>query len=541
MKQNIVKFGNIIEYKSELFLVIDIISDTKIIGVNLSKDSVVSNSSYFLKIGKEFFVDKRVKYNLILNLSYIKTISDNNVKIIDLVKEEKLDLIIRKIVKFYGDIYHNNILLNKNLKRYKSVSGKIIDTKELHNMLDASLDMWLTSGHFNDQFENELAEFLKVKYALTVNSGSSANLLAISALKSVLLGERRLTDGDEIITLAAGFPTTVAPIIQNNLIPVFIDVELGNYNAVLEQIEEAVTEKTKAIFLPHTLGNPFDLDSVHRLAEKYNLWLIEDNCDSLGAKYNGRLTGTVGDISTSSFYPAHHITTGEGGAVYTNNPVLYKILLSLRDWGRDCWCKPGVDNSCGKRFNWQLGNLPSGYDHKYIYSHLGYNLKMTDWQAAIGLSQLKKISIFTKKRNSNFNILYEGLKNLEDILILPESLEKGEPSWFGFLITLKDNIAFKRTDIIKYLEEHNIGTRLLFAGNILRQPVFTKYKIPIRIRNSDLMYSNNLNVDHYRLLPNTEVIMNNSFWIGLWPGLKRQDLNYMVRKIKEFVNLHGKF
>lgn len=403
---------------------------------------------------------------------------------------------------------------------YIPPSGKVLDEDDLINLIDASLDMWLTSGRYAKEFEKQFAEFLGTRYCSLVNSGSSANLIAISALTSYKLGERRLKPGDEVITVAAGFPTTIAPIIQNRLVPVFIDVELGTYDYDVNQIEKAISDKTKAIFMAHTLGNPFNLDKVIELAKKYNLWVIEDNCDALGAKYRGKYTGTYGHIATFSFYPAHHITMGEGGAVVTDDPELHKIILSFRDWGRDCWCPPGKDNTCGRRFSQQHGDLPFGYDHKYVYSHLGYNLKVTDMQAAIGLSQLKKLPEFIRKRKENFKILYEGLRDLENYFILPKATENSEPSWFGFPLTIKESSPFNRNELINYLEKNKIGTRLLFAGNILRQPAFT---------NNDIEYKI---IDN---LKNTDIIMERTFWIGAWPGIDKKMAQYIIDVIKKFI------
>jgi CDP-6-deoxy-D-xylo-4-hexulose-3-dehydrase len=402
---------------------------------------------------------------------------------------------------------------------YIPPSGKVLNEDDLINLIDASLDMWLTSGRYAKEFEKQFAEFLGIKYCSLVNSGSSANLIAISALTSYKLGDRRLKPGDEVITVAAGFPTTIAPIIQNRLVPVFIDVELGTYDYDVNQIEKAISDKTKAIFMAHTLGNPFNLDKVMELAKRYNLWVIEDNCDALGAKYREKYTGTYGHIATFSFYPAHHITMGEGGAVVTDDPELHKIILSFRDWGRDCWCPPGKDNTCGRRFSQQHGELPFGYDHKYVYSHLGYNLKVTDMQAAIGLSQLKKLPKFIEKRQENFRILYEGLKELENYFILPKATENSEPSWFGFILTIKENALFNRNELINYLEKNKIGTRLLFAGNILRQPAFT---------NNDIEYKV---IDN---LKNTDIIMERTFWIGVWSGIDGEMAKYIIDVIKKF-------
>jgi len=397
-------------------------------------------------------------------------------------------------------------------------AGRIYDEKELISLVDSALDFWLTAGRFAKQFEKEFADFLGVKHCLLTNSGSSANLLAVSALTSPTLKEKQLKPGDEVITVAAGFPTTVNPIIQNNLIPVFIDVNLGTYNIQYDKIEDAISERTKAIFIAHTMGNPFNLDAVMEIVKKHNLWLIEDNCDALGSKYNGKYTGTFGHIATFSFYPPHHMTMGEGGALVTNDTKLKRLIESFRDWGRDCWCEPGCDNSCGKRFAWQLGELPFGYDHKYIYSHIGYNLKVTDMQAAIGVEQLKKLPSFIEARKRNFKLLYDTLKKYDEYFILPE-IEKGaDPSWFGFLLTVREGTGFTKNEIVRYLEENKIATRMLFAGNITRHPSFrdVKYKI-----------SGNL--------LNTDCIMNDTFWIGVYPGLTQEMFEYITVKFEEFI------
>jgi len=402
---------------------------------------------------------------------------------------------------------------------YIPAAGKVVDENDLSNLIDASLDMWLTTGRYGDEFEKEFPKFIGAKYCSLVNSGSSANLVAVVALTSHKLGDRRLKPGDEVITVAAGFPTTVSPLIQSGLVPVFVDVELGTYDVKAEEVENAISDKTKAIVMAHTLGNPFNLSKVMELAKKYNLWVIEDNCDALGAKYDGKYTGTFGHISTFSFYPAHHITMGEGGAVVTNDSKLYNIIRSIRDWGRDCECPPGKDNYCGSRFTQQHGELPVGYDHKYVYSHFGYNLKVTDMQAALGVSQLKKLPEFIKKRRENYEKLYNGLKQFVEYLILPESTENSEPSWFGFTITLKENNKYDRNSLVEFLEERKIGTRLLFAGNMLRQPLFTENQVNYRVAGD---------------LINTDVVMNNTFWIGVWPGIDDEQINYMIRQFKEF-------
>ncbi|KPQ39979.1 MAG: CDP-6-deoxy-D-xylo-4-hexulose-3-dehydrase RfbH [Phormidium sp. OSCR] len=397
------------------------------------------------------------------------------------------------------------------------VSGKVFDAEELSYLVDASLDFWLTTGRYAEQFEREFADFFSLRHALLCNSGSSANLLALSALTSPELGERRLKPGDEIITVAAGFPTTINPAIQNQLVPVFLDIELGTYNVDVSQLEEAISERTKGIILAHTLGNPFNLEAVKKIADKYQLWLIEDNCDALGSQYNQQLTGTFGDLSTLSFYPAHHITMGEGGCVLTNSAKLKVLVESFRDWGRSCWCPPGQDNTCGKRFGWQLGELPPGYDHKYIYSHVGYNLKLTDMQAAVGLAQLKKLPSFITARKQNWHHLRQGLHDLQDLFVLPEATQNSNPSWFGFPISVRNTAPFSRRDLISHLEHRRIATRLLFGGNILRQPAYT-----------DL---------NYRIvgeLKNTDFVMNQTFWIGVYPGLNSQMLDYVVESFYDF-------
>lgn len=449
-----------------------------------------------------------------------------------------LDSLLRVLMKSLCYVYYKLVYLPRDKKvinSYIPASGKLLDHKELFNMVDASLDMWLTTGRFNDRFEKELAEKLNIKYALTVNSGSSANLLALSALTSHKLGEKALKKGDEVISVAAGFPTTVNPIMQNGLVPVFVDIESNTYNIDPNQIEEAITEKTKAIFVAHTLGNPFNLDRVLDICNKHNLWLIEDNCDALGSRYNNKYTGTFGHIVTLSFYPAHHITMGEGGAVITNDSELYKILMSYRDWGRDCICPPGKDNICKKRFSLRLGNLPEGYDHKYIYSHAGYNLKITDWQAAIALAQLEKLDDFIQRRKDNFKHLFDGLKKHEDVLILPETYQNSDPSWFGFLISVKREAGFKRIELVEHLEANGIGTRLLFSGNILRQPMFINSDIEFRIKDSALLNSKEISQDQYNKLPNTDFIMNNTFWVGVHPRMNKESVEHMLKCFDNFL------
>jgi CDP-4-dehydro-6-deoxyglucose reductase, E1 len=398
------------------------------------------------------------------------------------------------------------------------VSGKVYGAEELKMLVDASLDFWLTTGRYNEKFEAKLASYIGLKYALSVNSGSSANLLALSALTSDLLGDRKLQRGDEVITIAASFPTTVNPIIQNGMVPVFLDVDIPTYNVIAERIEEAITEKTRAIMIAHALGNPFNVDEVKRVADKHDLWIIEDCCDALGSRYDNKMVGTFGDIGTVSFYPAHHITTGEGGAVFTNRGRLRKILESMRDWGRDCWCAPGMANTCNKRFDWQLGELPAGYDHKYTYSHLGYNLKITDMQAAIGLAQLQRIDELHKRRKSNFDRLEKGLADLQEFFILPKATEKSEPSWFGFPITLRENLGFNRKDLAVYLDKNKIATRNLFAGNLTKQP-----------------YMQGRNFRVVGDLTNTDIIMHRTFWIGVFPGLHDKHVDYIIECFHSFV------
>ncbi|MCP9463759.1 MAG: lipopolysaccharide biosynthesis protein RfbH [Nitrospira sp.] len=397
-------------------------------------------------------------------------------------------------------------------------SGKVIGAPELQNAVEAALDGWLTAGRFNDQFEDRLATVMGVKYALTTNSGSSANLLALSALTSPEWGERALRPGDEIITVATGFPTTVNPILLLGAVPVFVDVSVPTYNVDVAQLEQAVSEKTKAIVLAHTLGNPFDVARVMRVARQYGLWVIEDCCDALGSTYEGKPVGTFGDIGTLSFYPAHHITTGEGGAVVTNNTKLKRILESFRDWGRDCYCPPGRDNTCGRRYCWQWGELPKGYDHKYIYTHAGYNLKMTDFQAAVGLAQLERLPDFIKIRKRNFHYLKEGLADLQEWLMLPEATPRSDPSWFGFPIMLRPGAPITRGELLESLDRHRIGSRLLFGGNLTRQPYMRGrlFRVHEELSTSDL-------------------IMNQAFWVGVYPGLDRVKLDFVIETITRTV------
>jgi CDP-6-deoxy-D-xylo-4-hexulose-3-dehydrase len=446
-----------------------------------------------------------------------------------------LERILRKIVKSVAGIYYDFVYGKKKELEYVPASGKVLGKEELKNMIDASLDMWLTAGRFNSMFEEGFAKYLGVKHCSTVNSGSSANLLALASLTSYTLGDKQVKKGDEVITVVSGFPTTINPIVLLGLIPVFVDCDIETCNIDVNQIEEAITNKTKVIMIAHTLGNVYNLGAIKEICRKYNLWLIEDNCDALGAKYEGRYTGTVGDIGTFSFYPAHHITMGEGGAVVTNKPQLNKLVRSFRDWGRDCYCEPGKDNTCRGRFSQKLGNLPFGYDHKYTYSHIGYNLKITDWQAAIGVAQLKKVDQFIAKRRDNFNYLYKKLEDFRDYIILPKIPKKCEPSWFGFLISVKPNDKFNKWQLIEHLEKNMIGTRQLFAGNILRHSSFVGNDIGLRIKNSDIKKSNALTEEDYKLLPNADFIMNNSFWVGIYPAVNDRHLDKMSVVIREFI------
>lgn len=436
------------------------------------------------------------------------------------MQEQQLRKEILSLVKQYAETAH----AKKEFVPGSSIippSGKVYGAEEMMNLVDSSLDFWLTTGRYNDEFEKRFAEFVGVKHVLTTNSGSSANLLAFSTLTSHKLGDKALKAGDEVITVAAGFPTTVNPMLQYGMVPVFVDVDIPTYNIDPQKIAAAVSDKTRAIMIAHTLGNPFDLKTVMTIAEKHDLWVIEDCCDALGSKYDGKMVGTFGHIATCSFYPAHHITMGEGGAVFTNDGKLKKIIESFRDWGRDCYCGPGQDNTCNKRFGWQLGDLPAGYDHKYTYSHLGYNLKITDMQAAVAVAQMDKLPGFIQQRKENFNYLKKRLGSLEEFLILPEATPNSEPSWFGFPITLKDDAPVSRVDLLKFMDQHKIGSRLLFAGNLTKQPYFTG-------RN-------------YRIsgeLTNTDTIMNQTFWIGIYPGISTEMMDFVVEKLETFFGVN---
>lgn len=424
-----------------------------------------------------------------------------------------------EIIKFYKEKFAKKKFIPG--ETLVPASGKVFDEREMIKMTEAVLDGWWTESRFTREFEKKLAGFTGKSHCATVNSGSSANLVALTSLTSFRLPEdRRLKKGDEVITVAAGFPTTINPIIQNGLIPVFVDVDLGTYNANIENIKKAIGPKTKAVLLAHTLGNPYKVEELATLCKENHLWLIEDCCDALGAKYNGKHVGTFGDIMTVSFYPAHHITMGEGGSVLTGEGMMDRTVRSIRDWGRDCWCEPGKDNTCDNRYGWKLGDLPFGYDHKYVYSELGYNLKITDMQAALGLVQFDKLEGFIQKRKENFDYLYKAFQKLDKYFILPEWEKEASPSWFGFLLTVKDSAGFKRDDLLKYLNERKIGTRLLFSGNMTRQPLFKNYKIEHRIVGD---------------LKNSDIIMSNAFYIGVYPGLTKEMLDYVIKSFNEFL------
>lgn len=433
----------------------------------------------------------------------------------------ELELIRKKIREGVKEYFEEELSQREEFmpgKTKVNYAGRIFDEREIQNLVDASLDFWLTSGRFTKEFSRKIKEFHGIKHALLTNSGSSANLLAITALTSPKLGNKRLLPGDEVITVAAGFPMTLAPIIQNQLVPVFFDIELGSYNIDVELLEKAITKKTKAIFLAHTLGNPFNLDAIMKLVDKYDLWLIEDACDSFGSKYNGKLTGTFGHLATLSFYPAHHITTGEGGCVITNDEKLAKIVCSYRDWGRDCYCAGGENNTCGKRFTQQFGMLPYGYDHKYVYSHVGYNLKMTELQAAIGCAQMDKLPGFIKQRIDNFDYLFEALSPFTRFFILPTATPNSIPSWFCFIITLRQDVGFTRNELVKFLNNNKVETRNLFAGNLLKQPAF-------------------MDINHRIIgdLWTTDYVMNNTFFLGVYPGMTKEKIDYVVSVLERFL------
>ncbi len=476
-----------------------------------------------VKIGNDdLLVGKLPQDYCVLTDSLSSVSTESIVEKAGAVSVRKIDEVLRRmagrIAQKHYDAVHRPDEAFAPGQTYIRYAGRVFDAAEIKALVDSSLDFWLTTGRFARQFEEEFSRFLGVKHCLLTNSGSSANLLAVSALTSPKLGERRLKPGDEVITTACAFPTTVNPIVQNNLVPVFLDVDIGAYNVRADDIEKALSPKTRAIFLAHTLGNPFDLDRVMAVARRHDLWVIEDNCDALGSMYQGKYTGTFGHIATFSFYPPHHITMGEGGALVTGDSALKRLIESFRDWGRDCWCEPGRDDTCGKRFGWQLGTLPFGYDHKYIYSHIGYNLKISDMQAAVGTAQLAKLPDFIEARKRNWRTLYNGLKKCDAYFVLPRTTGGSEPSWFGFPITVKENAPFSRNEITGYLEGSKIATRLLFAGNIVHQPSFegVKYRVSGELKNTDF-------------------IMNNTFWLGVYPGLTGEMLGYIIGKFEEFL------
>lgn len=431
--------------------------------------------------------------------------------------ENELREKIRMLVKEYYDLKFNgaNSIHDKSVVKY---AGRVFDEKEIQSLVEASLDFWLTEGRFSEEFQTLFANFVGTKHAILTNSGSSANLLAISALTSEMIGEKRLKQGDEVISVAAAFPTTINPIIQNGLVPVFCDIDLRTYNIKVDDVLKAIGPKTRAIFIAHTLGNPYDLDAILRIVKKYDLWLIEDCCDALGSRYKGKHVGTFGHVATCSFYPAHHITTGEGGMVFSNDNSIAGVVRSLRDWGRDCYCKGGANNTCGRRYEGQYGTLPNGYDHKYVYSHIGYNLKVTDMQAAIGVEQMRKLPAFIDKRKENFRLWAEHFEKWEEYFILPTATECSDPSWFAYPITLKNNVRFSRTELTDFLTTNGIETRNMFAGNAIRQPAY-----------ANIVYRT------IGKLENTDLVMNNTFFLGTYPGLLRDQVSYTMEKIEEFI------
>lgn len=506
------ELGDLVEFQGQIGLVYEVREDKVQVlecaesgpGVEITGEDVDSN------LGTPLFVTTKMLL-----------VDKGGVRRIGRLSSRKIDEVLRQLAYDVVDKHYAAVHSGEGFvpgETYIRYAGRVYDEEEMRALADATLDHWLTSGRFAQQFCDELSEFLGVKHCLLTNSGSSANLLAVCALTSPRLEDRRLKEGDEVITPACTFPTTVNPIVQNNLVPVFVDVDVGTYNLQVDKIEDALSPRTRAILLPHTLGNPFDLDKVLHICKKHDLWLIEDNCDALGSTYNGKYTGTLGDIGTISFFPAHHITMGEGGALITNDTQLKRAIVSFRDWGRDCWCDPGHDNTCGKRFEWQLGSLPYGYDHKFIYSHIGYNLKVTDMQAAVGVAQMKKLPQFIEARKENWKKLYDGLKDYEDYFVLPRTEEGSDPSWFGFVLTVREDAPFSRNEITSYLEENKIATRLVFSGNIIRHPSFegVRYRI-------------------FDDLANTDFIMNNSFWIGVYPGLTDEMIDYVLGTFKEFM------
>ncbi|MDZ4726962.1 MAG: lipopolysaccharide biosynthesis protein RfbH [Leptospira sp.] len=490
-------------------------------------------SSNLIEINSEDLIKCTLdqRYSIDLGNTFSFNLNENSESIGAVSKEfiaKVFKGLVLKYTKAYYDFEHKpkqQTVFSKEKSKI-SYAGRVFDSAELINLVDSSLEFWLTTGKYAEQFERGFSKFLNVRHTLLVNSGSSANLVAFNSLTSPSLGERQIKKGDEVICVAAGFPTSINPILQYGAVPVFVDISLPTYNIDVKYLEESISNKTKAVMLAHTLGNPFDLQTIKNFCKKYNLWLVEDNCDALGSLYNindeWHYTGTIGDIGTSSFYPPHHMTMGEGGAVYMNSNKLKRIAESIRDWGRDCWCPSGKDNTCGKRFEWELGELPLGYDHKYIYSHLGYNLKVTDLQAAIGVAQLNKLPNFVNSRIQNWQLLRDGLNELEEFFILPEPTLNSKPSWFGFLLTIRDSSPFSRAEIVNFLEEKRIQTRMLFAGNYLRHPVFNNLRNLV-----DYKIVNNLKV--------TDMVMTNTFWLGVYPGLNAEMIHYMIDSIKSFV------
>jgi len=503
----------------------DIKGDTEFLFITSQKTGKI------IELTKDFFEGKELPLQSFLNLNKKYILSKNIIlKEITSVKKDFLEKILRELA-IEAAVNHYEVKHKKD-RTFKagdniSYGGRIFDEKEIINLIDSSLDFWLTAGRYAEKFETEFANFLGVKHCSLTNSGSSANLLAFMALTSQELGKKRINKGDEVITVAAGFPTTVTPVIQYGALPVFVDISLPSYNIDCSKMEKALSEKTKAVFLAHTMGNPFNLKTVKDFCDKNNLWLIEDNCDSLGSKYlyNGewKYTGTIGHIGTSSFYPPHHMTMGEGGAVYTDDTELKRLMESFRDWGRDCWCMTGHDNTCKNRFNQQFGALPFGYDHKYVFSHFGYNLKITDLQASIGCAQLEKLPSFIEARKKNWTLLRDGLEKLSDKFILPEKTENSDPSWFGFLLTVKENAGFTRDEIVKYLEKNKIQTRMLFAGNLIKHPCFDE----MRKEGKGYRIAGDLTI--------TDKIMKDTFWLGVYPGMTEEMIEFIIKTINNYI------
>lgn len=512
---------NIKNNKESVFAVINTFNQNEILALRIKKNEIRSLSS-------TAFLKKLLNTSGRLCILTHKECVPSAPELLPQTQKALIELFLQTGIKNYYQAFHSNPM-PPDIVRY---GGRYFDEKEIGSAVQAGLDFWLTNGPFEKKFCKNFSAYTGRSHVLTVNSGSSANLLAVSCLLSPKLKERRLKPGDEVITLAATFPTTLAPIVQNGLIPVFIDVDPKTGNADLDKMPLALSKKTKAVFLPHTLGLPFQADRVKAFCKKHRLWFIEDNCDALGTGYKNKLTGSYGHLSTYSFYPAHHITMGEGGAVTTDNPVLYRILLSLRDWGRDCWCPSGQDNTCKRRFSLKLGHLPKGYDHKYTYSHLGYNLKITEFQAAIGVEQLKKLPLFIKKRQSNWKAWEKLFSDYQEFFQIIQPLKNTNFSPFGFLFIIKSEAPFTRTELAKELENRGVQTRILFGGNILRQPAMTNQKISLRIENSKLLSSNRLNERDFRLLPGTETICHRALWIGVWPGILTEHRNHVGHALR---------